>query len=167
MAPISIRGLTKRYGNVQAVNNLSLEVAQGEILGFLGLNGAGKTTTIRILLDLLRPDSGSAAALDQSSDRRLRARLRASTAMYSAAAPTSWDGCRVLDGSEKSVSFGQKIGHIIGCPARLICRQPPASVTGLVRGVWAATVSTTEAKRAVVANERNRRKGESFQNRLS
>ena len=63
MAPISIRGLTKRYGNVLAVNNLNLEVVEGEILGFLGLNGAGKTTTIRILLDLLRPNSGSAFIL--------------------------------------------------------------------------------------------------------
>jgi ABC-2 type transport system ATP-binding protein len=63
VAPISIRGLTKRYGNVLAVNNLSLEGIPGEILGFLGLNGAGKTTTIRILLDLLRPDSGSAFLL--------------------------------------------------------------------------------------------------------
>jgi ABC-2 type transport system ATP-binding protein len=63
LAPISIRGLTKRYGNVLAVNNLSLEAIQGEILGFLGLNGAGKTTTIRILLDLLRPSSGNAFIL--------------------------------------------------------------------------------------------------------
>jgi len=63
LAPISIRNLTKRYGSVRAVNNLNLEVAPGEILGFLGLNGAGKTTTIRILLDLLRPNSGSAFLL--------------------------------------------------------------------------------------------------------
>jgi ABC-2 type transport system ATP-binding protein len=58
---ISIRGITKRFGSFTAVNNLHLEAAQGEILGFLGLNGAGKTTTIRILLDLLRPDGGSAS----------------------------------------------------------------------------------------------------------
>ena len=57
---ISIRGLTKRYGNLTALNELNLDVAQGEILGFLGLNGAGKTTTIRLLLDLLRPTSGRA-----------------------------------------------------------------------------------------------------------
>lgn len=63
MAPVSIRGLTKRYGSLLAVHNLTLEVAQGEILGFLGLNGAGKTTTIRILLDLLRPNSGNAFIL--------------------------------------------------------------------------------------------------------
>jgi ABC-2 type transport system ATP-binding protein len=57
---ISIRGLTKRYGPVIALNDLNLDVVQGEVLGFLGLNGAGKTTTIRLLLDLLRPTSGEA-----------------------------------------------------------------------------------------------------------
>lgn len=60
-AAISIRGLTKRYGALTAVNRLDLEVPRGEVFGFLGLNGAGKTTTIRILLDLLRPTSGNAA----------------------------------------------------------------------------------------------------------
>ena len=60
MDAISIRGLTKRFGRLTAVNDLHLEAQQGQILGFLGLNGAGKTTTIRILLDLLRPDGGSA-----------------------------------------------------------------------------------------------------------
>ena len=52
--------------------------------------------------------------------------------MYLAAALKSSDGCRVLAGLVKSVSSGQKIGHIIGCPPRLICRQPPASVASLV-----------------------------------
>lgn len=61
VAPISIQGLTKQYRSLKAVNNLHLEVAEGEILGFLGLNGAGKTTTIRILLDLLRPTAGRAS----------------------------------------------------------------------------------------------------------
>src|SRR5712675_3802770 len=57
---ISIRGLTKRYGSLTALNDLNLDVVQGEVLGFLGLNGAGKTTAIRLLLDLLRPTSGQA-----------------------------------------------------------------------------------------------------------
>ncbi|MDB6035431.1 MAG: transporter related [Verrucomicrobiales bacterium] len=57
---ISIRGLTKQYGSLVALNNLNLNVLQGEVLGFLGLNGAGKTTTIRLLLDLLRPTHGTA-----------------------------------------------------------------------------------------------------------
>ena len=57
---ISIRGLTKRYGPLIALNDLSLEIDRGEIFGFLGLNGAGKSTAIRLLLDLLRPTSGKA-----------------------------------------------------------------------------------------------------------
>jgi len=75
VAPISIRNLGKRYGNVRAVHDLSLDLIEGEILGFLGLNGAGKTTTIRILLDLLRPNGGNAFILghDCQSDG-LRAR---------------------------------------------------------------------------------------------
>ncbi len=60
LSAISIRGVTKRYGQLTAVKDLSLNVTPGEILGFLGLNGAGKTTTIRILLDLLRPSGGTA-----------------------------------------------------------------------------------------------------------
>jgi ABC-2 type transport system ATP-binding protein len=57
---ISIRGLSKRYGSLTALNDLNLDIDRGEIFGFLGLNGAGKTTTIRLLLDLLRPTSGQA-----------------------------------------------------------------------------------------------------------
>ncbi len=57
---ISIRGLTKRYGPLTALNDLNLNIERGEIFGFLGLNGAGKTTAIRLLLDLLRPTSGQA-----------------------------------------------------------------------------------------------------------
>jgi ABC-2 type transport system ATP-binding protein len=50
---------TRRYGAVEAVRNVSFEVAPGEIFGLLGLNGAGKTTTIECLLGLRRPDSGA------------------------------------------------------------------------------------------------------------
>ncbi|HWG90935.1 MAG TPA: ABC transporter ATP-binding protein [Candidatus Thermoplasmatota archaeon] len=57
---IELNGLTKRYGASRGVDNVSLEVQQGEVFGFLGPNGAGKTTTIRLLLDLLRPTSGHA-----------------------------------------------------------------------------------------------------------
>lgn len=74
-AAVSIRGITKQYGTLKAVNSLSMEVARGEILGFLGLNGAGKTTTIRILLDLLRPTSGQAFVFGQDCQKQgLRAR---------------------------------------------------------------------------------------------
>ena len=60
---IHLDALTKYYGAVVGVEGLSLEVGQGEVFGFLGANGAGKTTTIRMLLDLLRPSSGSASVL--------------------------------------------------------------------------------------------------------
>ena len=52
-------GLTKRFGDVTAVNDLSLNIRSGEIYGFLGLNGAGKTTTIRMLLGMINPSAGS------------------------------------------------------------------------------------------------------------
>src|SRR5262245_65088120 len=55
---IEVRDLTKKYGDFTAVDNVSLEVARGEIFGFLGPNGAGKTTTIRILAGLSLPTSG-------------------------------------------------------------------------------------------------------------
>lgn len=57
---IKTYGLTKYYGKVRGVEDLDLEVEQGEIFGFLGPNGAGKTTTIRLLLDLIRPTKGHA-----------------------------------------------------------------------------------------------------------
>jgi ABC-2 type transport system ATP-binding protein len=60
---LAIEGLTKSYGQVRALRGIDLEVRRGEILGFLGPNGAGKTTTIRCLLDLIRPDGGTARVL--------------------------------------------------------------------------------------------------------
>lgn len=60
MQPIRLDGLSKDYGEVLALDSLSLDVAEGEIFGYLGPNGAGKTTTIRILLGLLNPTSGTA-----------------------------------------------------------------------------------------------------------
>jgi ABC-2 type transport system ATP-binding protein len=55
---VDLQHLTKRYGKVTAVDDLSLQIAPGEIVAFLGPNGAGKTTTIDMLLGLARPDSG-------------------------------------------------------------------------------------------------------------
>ncbi len=61
--PIETVDLGKRYGDVRAVDGLSLRVAEGEIYAFLGLNGAGKTTTIRMLLGMIRPSAGYARVL--------------------------------------------------------------------------------------------------------
>ena len=57
---IEVNGLTKKFGDFTAVNDVSFSVPRGEIFGFLGPNGAGKTTTIRMLLGLLTPTGGSA-----------------------------------------------------------------------------------------------------------
>ncbi len=62
-AAIETNNLVKRYGDVTAVDGLSLRVARGEIYAFLGLNGAGKTTTIRMLLGMVKPTSGEACVL--------------------------------------------------------------------------------------------------------
>ncbi|MGJ6981497.1 ABC transporter ATP-binding protein [Aestuariimicrobium soli] len=62
-AAIEITDLTKRFGAVTALDGLTMSVATGDIHGFLGPNGAGKSTTIRVLLGLLRADSGSACLL--------------------------------------------------------------------------------------------------------
>src|SRR5215469_16488668 len=56
---IEARGLTKRYGDTLAVDNLSFSVAPGRITGFLGPNGAGKTNTMRLILGLDQPTSGT------------------------------------------------------------------------------------------------------------
>jgi len=56
---IEVRGLTKRFGKVEAVNGIDFDVYTGELFGFLGPNGAGKTTTINMLTGLARPDTGS------------------------------------------------------------------------------------------------------------
>jgi ABC-2 type transport system ATP-binding protein len=79
MADVAIRveSLTRDFGSVRAVNNLSLEVPSGIIFGFLGPNGAGKTTTIRLLLGLLEPTAGRAEILGfdsktQAEDVRTR-----------------------------------------------------------------------------------------------
>ncbi len=56
---ITVRGVSKRYGQVMAVDNVTLDVQPGEVYALLGLNGAGKTTLIRMLLGMVRPTSGS------------------------------------------------------------------------------------------------------------
>jgi ABC-2 type transport system ATP-binding protein len=69
MATIEVRGLSKRFGPVLAVDQLSFQVERGTVAGFLGPNGAGKTTTLRMLLGLVRPDAGSATINGQAYTR--------------------------------------------------------------------------------------------------
>jgi len=65
MAAISVQGLTKRFGDVLAVDQLDFEIDQGTVAGFLGPNGAGKTTTLRMLLGLVAPTAGTATVADR------------------------------------------------------------------------------------------------------
>jgi ABC-2 type transport system ATP-binding protein len=67
---IEISGLTKRYGDVEAVRGIDLAIREGEVFGFVGPNGAGKSTTIRCVLDLIRPTDGriSVFGLDPRAD---------------------------------------------------------------------------------------------------
>ena len=60
MTEVSVRGLTKHFGSVRAVEELTFEVPSGQVTGFLGPNGAGKTTTLRMALGLVRPTAGDA-----------------------------------------------------------------------------------------------------------
>jgi ABC-2 type transport system ATP-binding protein len=69
---LSLKGLTKSYGDLKAVDGLSLEVRRGEILGFLGPNGAGKTTTIHMICGLLKIDSGEITVNGMPMSGRLR-----------------------------------------------------------------------------------------------
>jgi ABC-type multidrug transport system ATPase subunit len=62
---VRTRGLTKRYGEVRAVDAVDLEVSEGDVYGFLGANGSGKSTTLRMLLGLVLPTSGDAEVLGQ------------------------------------------------------------------------------------------------------
>jgi ABC-2 type transport system ATP-binding protein len=59
MDAVVIQGLTKKYGNFAALDNLNLNIKQGEVLGYLGPNGSGKTTTIRLMLGMSKPTAGS------------------------------------------------------------------------------------------------------------
>ena len=62
---INITNLSKFYGKTRGIEDVNLQVGEGEIFGFIGPNGAGKSTTIRILLNLIFPDAGSAKIMDK------------------------------------------------------------------------------------------------------
>lgn len=75
MPVLEIRNLVKRFDQLTAVDDLSFSVEAGEIFGFLGGNGAGKTTTLRMVLDILRPTSGTIAVFGAAPDRRVASRI--------------------------------------------------------------------------------------------
>jgi ABC-2 type transport system ATP-binding protein len=91
-------GLTKDYGQHRGIFDLNLEVHEGEAFGYIGPNGAGKTTTLRLLMDLVRPDSGSATIMGFDTQRD-GVKIRAITGYLPGEAPEypNHTGERILD----------------------------------------------------------------------
>lgn len=75
MKAVIVNNLSKRFGDVLAVHDVSFEVMPGDIFGLLGPNGAGKTTTIRMMLDIFKPDSGSVKILGGEMDLETKRRI--------------------------------------------------------------------------------------------
>jgi len=75
MDAISLENVCKSFGEVDAVDGLSVRIPAGSIYGFLGPNGAGKTTTIRMIMNIIRPDSGSIRIFDDGSVGRAKNRI--------------------------------------------------------------------------------------------
>ena len=72
---LSIQGISKRYGRIQAVNGLFIEIHKGQVFGLLGPNGSGKTTTLSILLDLVRNDTGTFEWFGKPPSKESRKRI--------------------------------------------------------------------------------------------
>src|SRR5688572_7118283 len=72
MNAIEIHNVTKQFVNLVAVNDVSLEVPEGSIYGFIGPNGSGKTTTIRMIMNILVPDTGTILVLGRQSHSQVR-----------------------------------------------------------------------------------------------
>ncbi|MAG55102.1 MAG: ABC transporter [Planctomycetes bacterium] len=75
MTAVRLEGITKSFGSHRAVDALSLRVAKGSIYGFIGPNGSGKTTTLRMILNIIRPDSGSVEVLGETRSRAANDRV--------------------------------------------------------------------------------------------
>ena len=79
--------LSKSFGAIRAVDDISLRVSKGEVLGFLGPNGAGKSTTMKMLTGFLEPDSGTARVCSASTSSRTPRRPKAASAICPRARP--------------------------------------------------------------------------------
>jgi ABC-2 type transport system ATP-binding protein len=132
---IATRGLTKSYGSVAALRNLTLDVAGGEIFGFLGPNGAGKSTMIRTLLGFLHPTHGSASVLgldivrESVEIRRRTGYLPGGIALYD-----SLTGEQVLDYLARSRA-GPPTGVPSSSSASRCPRRPSSPVRDYSRGM--------------------------------
>src|ERR1044071_4068682 len=74
-AVLTLNDITKYYGSIQALNNVSFEVPEGSVFGVLGPNGSGKTTLLSILMDVLHPSTGSFQLFMQPPSNELRKKI--------------------------------------------------------------------------------------------
>jgi ABC-2 type transport system ATP-binding protein len=72
---LELKGLTRRYGDLVALDNLSFAVAEGQMFGFVGPNGAGKTTAMRIILGVLEADAGEVRWRGRAMNHEMRQRI--------------------------------------------------------------------------------------------
>src|SRR5580698_9571008 len=113
---IEIAGLTKRFGSFTAVDNVSFNVARGEVLGFLGPNGAGKSTTMRMLAGFMTPTSGSASICGHDGGER-------ADRVDHAIGLTSLAGVRLQPVETLSKGFKRRVGL-----AQALLHDPPVLV---------------------------------------
>ncbi|MEP9394955.1 ABC transporter ATP-binding protein [Gordonia sp. VNK1] len=159
---LSATAVTKRFGDFTAIDDVSMDVRPGEVVGLLGANGAGKTTLIRILLGLLRPTEGTTSLFDGPPDRRRRAQLGYvpqnlglyrdltvaenldfSTGSYGVATPPMPDDLRAHSGTlvgdlplgaQRRIAFIVALAH---SPAALVLDEPTSGVDALSRArLW-------------------------------
>ncbi|MFB6467259.1 ABC transporter ATP-binding protein [Cytobacillus sp. Hz8] len=105
MSVIELKNLTKQYGKARGIENVNLNIEQGEIFGFIGPNGAGKSTTIRTLLGLLHPTSGTATIFGKSCFEHPEVRKELG---YLPSEVFYYDNMRVIDLLKYSASFYKK-----------------------------------------------------------
>ena len=121
---IDVRDLSRSFGDLKVVEGLSLQVARGEICGFLGANGSGKTTTIRMLCGLLAPDSGSGTCIGYDILRQahdIRSQVGYMTQRFSL-----YDDLTVFENLDFVVGAGSPPGvpTLVLRPCRPSSRQP-------------------------------------------
>ena len=143
---VETKELTKRYGNVTALDRLTLSVGRGQILGFVGPNGAGKTTTIRILVGLARPTSGSATIAGADCVREARKIKR--LVGYMPDVFGSYDNLRV---GEYLDFFGAAFGLPRRDRARRVGEVLDMAGAGSFRDLYVETLSHGMKQRVAVA----------------
>lgn len=103
MAELEVRGLTKSFGPVTAVREVSFTAPAGKLTGFLGPNGSGKTTTLRMVLGLVRPTAGPVNGLDPAGIAWLRGLLRSMAS----------EGRTIVVASHLLSEIAQTVDHVL------------------------------------------------------